>query len=81
MPRVLPNFRRSDMQRAIKGVREEGLDIERIVVAKDGGFTIHTGKLDITNVEDAAKQAWHRATEELQTKPKTKTAKAKKSSK
>ena len=41
MPRVPPNFRRSDLQRAIRGAREEGLDIERVEVAKDGGFTIH----------------------------------------
>ena len=45
MPRVPPNFRRSDLQRAIRGAREEGLDIERIEVAKDGGFTLHP-KLD-----------------------------------
>jgi hypothetical protein len=77
MPRKPPNFHRSDLQRAIVGVREEGLDIERVEVAKDGGFVIHTGKLEITNVEDAAKQAWQRATEELQTKPKTKTPKGK----
>jgi hypothetical protein len=72
MPRVPPNFRRSDLQRSIRGVREEGLAIERIEVAKDGGFVIHTGKLEITNSEDAAKQAWQRATEQLQTKPKPK---------
>ena len=72
MPRVPPNFRRSDLQRAIHGTREAGLDVERIEVAKDGGFVIHTGKLEITNQEDAARQAWTRATEELQTKPKTK---------
>jgi hypothetical protein len=71
MPRVPPNFRRSDLQRAIRGAREEGFAIERIEVAKDGGFTLHP-KLEIANVEDAAKQAWTRATEELQTKPKTK---------
>ena len=39
MPRVPPNFRRSDLQRAIRGAREEGLDIDRIEVAKDGGFS------------------------------------------
>ncbi len=57
MPRVPPNFRRSDLQRSIRGVRGEGLDLERIVVAKDGGFTIFTSKLEITNGEDTAKQA------------------------
>ena len=41
MPRVPPNFRRSDLQRAIRGAREEGFAIERIEVAKDGGFTLH----------------------------------------
>jgi hypothetical protein len=69
MPRKPPNFRRSDLQRAIVGVREEGLGIERIEVAKDGGFVIHAGKLEITNIEDAARQQWHRATEELTAKP------------
>ena len=70
VPRKPPNFRRSDFQRAIRGAREEGLDIERIQVAKDGGFTLHPKpKLEITNVEDAAKQQWTRATEELQMKP------------
>jgi hypothetical protein len=79
MPRVPPNFRRSDLQRTIRGLREEGLDIERVEVGKDGGFVIHTGKLEITNIEDAAKQAWQRATEELKTKPTpTKKAKGKK---
>jgi hypothetical protein len=53
MPRVPPNFRRSDLQRAIRGAREEKLDIDHIELAKDGGF-----KLVITNVEDAAKQRW-----------------------
>jgi hypothetical protein len=65
MPRKPPNFRRSDLQRAIRGAREEGLDIARVEVAKDGGFVIYTGKVEITNVEDAAKQAWQRATEDL----------------
>jgi hypothetical protein len=41
MPRVPPNFRRSDLQRAIRGAREEGLNIHRIEVGKDGGFTLH----------------------------------------
>ena len=45
--------------------------------AKHGGFIIHTGKLEIANVEDAAKQAWHRATEELTAKPKPKPPKGK----
>jgi hypothetical protein len=76
MPRVPVNFRRSDLQRAIRGAREEGLAIDRIEVNQDGGFTLHP-KLEITTVEDAAKQAWQRATEELQTKPKTKTPKGK----
>jgi integrase len=61
MPRKPPNFRRSDLQRAIVGVREEGLDIERVEVAKDGGF-----KLVITNVEDAAKQQWRREDTEVE---------------
>jgi hypothetical protein len=77
MPRVQPNFRRSDLQRAIRGAREEGLDIARVEVGKDGGFTIHASKLEIANVKDAAKQAWRRATEELTAKPKPKTAKGK----
>jgi hypothetical protein len=80
MPRKPPNFRRSDLQRAIRAAREEGLPFDRIEVAKDGGFVIHTGKLEITNVEDAAKQEWQRATEELTAKPppeKTKPTKAK----
>jgi hypothetical protein len=63
MPRKPPNFRRSDLQRAIVGAREEGLDVGRIEVRKDGGFVIHTGgKLEITNAEDAGKQVWQRAT-------------------
>jgi hypothetical protein len=62
MPRAPPNFRRSDFQRAIRGAREEGLDIERIEVAKDGGFTLHPKpKLEITNEADAARQRWTRA--------------------
>jgi hypothetical protein len=78
MPRVPPNFRRSDLQRAIRALQEAGVPFEGIEVAKDGGFVIHTGKLEITNVEDAARQQWQRATEELSTKPKPKkTAKGK----
>ena len=70
MPRKPPNFRRSDLQRAIRGAREEGLDIERIEVRKDGGFVIYTGgKLEITDQEAAARQAWQRATEEPTAKP------------
>jgi hypothetical protein len=70
MPRKPPNFRRSDLQRAIVGVREEGLDVKRIEVGKDGGFVIHTsGKLEIIDQEAAAKQAWTRATEEQTAKP------------
>jgi hypothetical protein len=76
MPRVPPNFRRSDLQRAIRGAREEGFAIDRIEVAKDGGFTLHP-KREIANVEDAAKQAWQRATEELTAKPKPKPPKGK----
>jgi hypothetical protein len=81
MPRVPPNFRRSDLQRAIRALREAGVPFEGVEVAKDGGFVIRTGKLEITTEADAARQQWHRATEELQTKPKTKptkTAKGKK---
>jgi hypothetical protein len=71
MPRVPPNFRRSDLQRAIRGAREEGLNIEHVEVAKDGGF-----KLVITSVEDAAKQKWRRENDEAEdwiTKQKSKT--------
>lgn len=71
MPRVPVNFRRSDLQRAIRGAREEGVNIESIEVAKDGGF-----KLVITNVEDAAKQQWRREDAEVEdwvTKHKAKT--------
>jgi hypothetical protein len=55
MPRKPPNFRRSDLQRAIRAAREENLPLDRIEVAKDGGF-----KLIIDNIEDAAKQRWRR---------------------
>ena len=68
MPRKPPNFRRSDLQRAIRGAREEGLAVDRIEVNQDGGFTLHP-KLVIANVEDAAKQDWQRATEELTANP------------
>ena len=71
MPRVQPNFRRSDLQRAIRGAREEGLDIEHVEVAKDGGF-----KLPSPNVEDAAKQKWQRENDDVEdwiTKQKSKT--------
>ena len=58
MPRKPPNFRRSDLQRAIRAAREEGLSFDRIEIAKDGGFVIHTGgKLEITDQEAAANQA------------------------
>jgi hypothetical protein len=67
VPHKPVNFRRSDLQRALRGAREEGLDIERVEVAKDGGFTLYP-KLVITTVEDAAKQAWHEATEKLTAK-------------
>jgi hypothetical protein len=77
MPRVPPNFRRSDLQRAIRAARDAGVPVERIEVGKDGGFALHTGKLVIDNVENAAKQQWQRATEELTAKPKPKTAKGK----
>jgi hypothetical protein len=77
MPHRPVNFRQTDLQRAIRGAREEGLDIARVEVAKDGGFVIHTGKLEITTVEDAAKQAWQRATEDLTAKPKPKQQKGK----
>jgi hypothetical protein len=66
-----PNFRRSDLQRAIRGAREEGVNIDHIEINKDGGF-----KLVITNVEDAAKQAWRREDTEAEdwiTKHKSKT--------
>jgi hypothetical protein len=73
VPRKPPNFRRSDLQRAIRSAREEGLGIARVEVAKDGGF-----KLVITNVEDAAKQQWRRENTEVEdwiTKQKSKTGK------
>jgi hypothetical protein len=57
MPRVSPNFRRSDLQRAIRGAREEGLAIDRIEVSQDGGFTLHP-KLEIANVEDTEAEDW-----------------------
>jgi len=76
MPRVPPNFRRSDLQRAIRGAREEGLAIDRIEVNQDGGFTLHP-KLDIASGEDAARQQWTRATEELTSKSIPKTARGK----
>jgi hypothetical protein len=45
-------------------------------IDKRGHIIIYATKLEISNVEDAAKQAWHRATEELTTKA-TPTKKAK----
>jgi hypothetical protein len=69
MPRVPPNFRRSDLQRAVRGLREAGVAVERVEIAKDGGFVLHTGKMEITTEADAAKQQWLRATEELTAKP------------
>jgi hypothetical protein len=61
VPRKPPNFRRSDLQRAIRSARAEGLDIERVEIGKDGGF-----KLVITNIEDAAKQQWRRENTEVE---------------
>jgi hypothetical protein len=81
MPHKPVKFRETEVRRAIKAARKEGLPVERVEVTNSGGFVIHTGKLEITSQEDAAKQAWHRATEELQSKPKpkpTKTPKGKK---
>jgi hypothetical protein len=57
MPRVPPNFRRSDLERALKGVRQAGLDIESVEVAKDGGFTIHP-KLEIGNAAATEVEDW-----------------------
>jgi hypothetical protein len=51
------NFRRSDLQRAIRGAREAGLDIDRIEVNPNGGFSIHP-KLEIANVEDTEAEDW-----------------------
>jgi hypothetical protein len=71
VPHKPPNFRRSDLQRAIRGALEEGLDIGRVEVGKDGGF-----KLVITDQESAAKQQWRREDTEVEdwiTKQKSKT--------
>ena len=77
MPHQPVKFRKTEMRRALKAAREAGMAIERIEVTNDGVVILHTGKLEIASVEDAAKQAWTRATEELQTKPKTKPPKGK----
>ena len=40
--------------------------VERVEITNDGVIILHTGKLEITTVEDAAgRQAWQRATEDL----------------
>jgi hypothetical protein len=57
VPRTPPNFRRSDLQRAIRGAREEGLEIDRIEVNQAGGFTLHP-KLESANVEDTEAEDW-----------------------
>jgi transcription initiation factor IIE alpha subunit len=77
MPRKPPNFRQTDLQRAVRSLREEGVAVERVEIGKTGGFILHTSKLKIDNVEDAARQQWTRATEELKTKPKPKAGKSK----
>jgi hypothetical protein len=83
MPHQPVNFKRSDLQRAIRAAREENLPLDRIEIDKRGHIIIYASKLEITTVEDAAKQAWQRATEQLTAKPPpakskpTKTAKGK----
>jgi hypothetical protein len=78
MPRKPVDFRETEMARAIRAAHKQGLPVDRIEVSKGGGFVLHTGKLEITSQEDAAKQAWQRATEELQqTKPKQQERKSK----
>ena len=69
MPRKPVNFKRSDLQRAIRAAREENLPLDRIEIDKRGHIIMHATKLVIDNVEDTAKQAWQRATEELAAKP------------
>lgn len=61
MPRVPPNFRRTELTRALRAARDAGVPIERIEVGKDGGF-----KLVIDNLDDAAKQKWRRENDEAE---------------
>jgi hypothetical protein len=49
-------FRETEMARAIRAARKEGLPVERVEITNDGVVILHTGKLEITNVEDAARQ-------------------------
>ena len=65
MPHKPVKFRKTEMARALRAAREEGLPVERVEITNDGVIILHTGKLEITTVEDAARQAWQRATEDL----------------
>jgi hypothetical protein len=50
VPHKPVNFKRSDLQRAIRALREEGISVDRVEFMNDGGFAIHP-KLEIANVE------------------------------
>ena len=65
MPHKPVKFRETEMARALRAARKEGLPVERVEITNDGVVILHTGKLKIDNVEDAAKQAWQRDTEKL----------------
>lgn len=57
MPHKPVKFRKTEMARALRAAREEGLPVERVEITNDGVIILHTGKLEITTVEDAARQA------------------------
>jgi hypothetical protein len=69
MPRQPVNFKRSDLQRAIRAAREENLPLHSIEIDKRGHIIIHASRLELTDQEAAARQAWMRATEEITAKP------------
>jgi hypothetical protein len=73
MPHKPVKFRETEMARAIRAARKEGLPVERVEITNDGVVILHTGKVEIANIEDAARQQWQRATEEITKPPPEKT--------
>lgn len=71
-------FKRTDVRRAIRSVRDLGLPVERVEIGQDGKIVVVPGTA-AQQQQAAASEEWAKATEQAKAKAKAKPAERRKS--